>query len=792
MKKLFGYGWVAYVLPAVLSVLCVSCRPGEMEVMAGTEESQPATIRLEVRGEEEVDVATRTVNESVINDMHILIYNNAGELIGQKYKAGGGSVTVDTRSATGCTVYVIANTGNANLFKGYDIHAESTLKNMVKTVPNANTLNNGTNLPMTGSRKNVNISAGTNSLGTLTVTRMAAKINLNITVKGGSGITISEYIICNVPFRTWYVPRPLSTESETDDSGAGEDAASPDNDSHWTNTPTKTLPAATTSIDTTFYMFENRRGIKIGIAQQKDKNTSTAPKRATYVYIKGKIGEVTAIWRVYLGANNTTNFNIKRNREYTYNIKLDDTALTDTRIDMDFTGVIDLTATGTANCYLLAKRCTWYKFKATVRGNGAATAAEISPTGSALSANAAISPASAELVWETGYQKGIIQSVSLTSDKKYVLIKSGYLLEGNAVVAVKDAAGNILWSWHIWKTTFDLDGLNRVHTQTYRTNPRIMNASLYFNGMSPRNLVMMDCSLGAFDSTPSNTDDVTRTFGLYYQFGRKDPFPAAKYRTGDVTGTDYFQSVDVFDKDGNKLDAAALKGAKYQIKSSAIAGGTGVANTITYSIKYPLTFILQDLADATPAGISSYNWIYGATPQTTAWKASNKLWGGDLNNVTTSLPLDTKFTKKTIYDPCPYGWCVPPQDTWTNFTTTAAGGDYNTNNPVYYNSPAEDKYNWTVAQQGFTSAPVFGRRFFISGSSGNTAFYPAAGYRYGGNGEQYNVGYYCCAWSSAPYQWDSPFASYLYAYNESLTIMGIGAGRSYAYPVRCVKEESLR
>lgn len=787
MKKLFGYGWTAYVLLAMLPALCGSCRPGEMEEMAGTEEGLPATIRLEVRGEEEVDVATRTVNEDVINDMHILIYN-AGELIGQKYKAGGGTITVDTRSATGCNIYVIANTGNENLFKGYDIHSESTLKNMVKTVPHANTLNNGTNLPMTGSRKNVNISAGANSLGTLKVTRMVAKINLNIKAKENSGITISEYIICNVPFRTWYVPRPLSTEAETKDAEAGEDAASPDNDYHWTNTPTKTFPAATTSIDTTFYMFENRRGVK-EITQQKDKNTSTAPKRATYVYIKGKIGDVTAIWRVYLGANNTTNFNIKRNREYTCNITLNDAALTDTRIDMDFTNVIDLTTTGTANCYLLAKRCTWYKFKATVRGNGAATAAEISPTGSALTANAVITPASAELVWETGQPKGIIQSVSLTNDKKYVLIKTGHLAEGNAVVAVKGAAGNILWSWHIWKTAFDLDELNRNHTQTYRTNPRNgMNPSIYYNGISSRPLKMMDRDLGAADNTPSNTDEVTKTFGLYYQFGRKDPFPTAKKRERRYTDNNS-EIVDIFDKDGNKLDAAALRGLSYQTKSSNISTSS-VSTTISYAIKHPLTFIVYDSSDA------SKNWIYGARVGTTAWKASNQLWGGNLNNESNSLRLDTKFTKKTIYDPCPQGWCLPPQDTWTNFTTTLLNGDtssnYNINISNLYNCPPVDKGNYTDGdEKGFvTSGGVYGRRFYIIGYTGDTAFHPASGYRIGSHGQVYGVGAFSNLWSSSPTQ-----ASLNEGGCLSISINSVfpvsSAPRANAYSVRCVQEASL-
>lgn len=762
-----------------ITMICASCQRGEME---DVEQGQPATIRLEVRGEEEVDVATRTVNEDAINDMHVLIYNNAGELIGQKYQSGGGTVTVDTRSATGCNIYVIANTGNENLFKGYDIHSESTLKNMVKTVPHANTLNNGSNLPMTGSRKNVNISAGTNSLGRLEVTRMVAKINLNIKAKENSGITISEYIICNVPFRTWYVPRPLSTESETDDSGAGEDAASPDNNSHWTNTPTKNLPTATTSIETTFYMFENRRGVKTGITEQKDKNNSTAPKRATYVYIKGKIGEVAAIWSVYLGANNKTNFNIKRNREYTYNIKLNDTALTDTRIDMDFTNVIDLTTAGTANCYLLAKTCTWYKFKATVRGNGATTAAEISPTGSALPANAAINPASVELVWETGQPKGIIQSISLTSDKKYVLIKTGHLAEGNAVVAVKDAAGNILWSWHIWKTHFDLSS---IPTQTYRTTPRHLVgpfAWIYKDGLSSHDYIMMDRNLGASDNTPSNTEDVARTFGLYYQFGRKDPFPSTAGRSSI--------SSDFYDKNGTKTNN--LK----NIMNSTISKQS--TQLIKYSVNNPDIFISKDENDKTATGGDgtnpSNNWIYGAFLKTTAWQTSYKLWGGDLP-ATESMRLGSMFTGKTIYDPCPYGWCLPRQDTWLNFTTST--DDYNLDSNLgpaigdvrYYNSPDDDKQNYVGGN--FTSASVFGRRFYIIGNSGATAFYPAAGYRHGNSGWFDGIGTVCHVWSSEPFQWATIVGAALNAGVSWVDPVG-NSSPSNALPVRCVKESSIK
>ena len=50
-----------------------------------------------------------------------------------------------------------------------------------------------------------------------------------------------------------------------------------------------------------------------------------------------------------------------------------------------------------------------------------------------------------------------------------------------------------------------------------------MSTTIYANTLSSRDLIMMDRNLGAADNTPSNTDNVAKTFGLYYQFGRKDP-----------------------------------------------------------------------------------------------------------------------------------------------------------------------------------------------------------------------------------------------------------------------------
>ena len=106
--------FVLFMLGTLLAMAAVcSSEEGGMEDM--DMEGLPATIRVEVQGEEQANFVTRTVNESVISDLHILVYNSAGELIGQKYQTGSSTVTINTRSATGCTIYAVANTGKACL-----------------------------------------------------------------------------------------------------------------------------------------------------------------------------------------------------------------------------------------------------------------------------------------------------------------------------------------------------------------------------------------------------------------------------------------------------------------------------------------------------------------------------------------------------------------------------------------------------------------------------------------------------------------------------------------------------
>ena len=158
----------------------------------------------------------------------------------------------------------------------------------------------------------------------------------------------------------------------------------------------------------------------------------------------------------------------------------------ETEKDLSLTSAADLSASETANCYVVSTKGL-YKIR-TVKGNNKNQTLTTS--------------SSACIVWESFGTDVKPQKCDLISGVCY---KNGYLIfetastfkEGNAVIAVKDKSGKILWSWHIWMTD----------------EP---DECVYANNAG----VMMDRNLGATSATPGDVG----VHGLLYQWGRKDPF----------------------------------------------------------------------------------------------------------------------------------------------------------------------------------------------------------------------------------------------------------------------------
>lgn len=783
MIKLLIYIFRICLLTSVAAT-CISCEPGN--IGDEKEEGKSAVLRLLVKMDEPTDIATRAASETGIHDVHVLVYDSNNELIGQKYQIGGGKVEVIIRdinnSTKNCTVYVIANSNKEDLFKGYDIHKVDYLEKMIYKISTWNELVNGSYIMMTGSEKNVDITASKQALP-IEVKRIAAKITLNFGVKAEGGIIISNYSIRDLPAKSYYLLRPLPTETlEKDGELPGDDASRSDNDADWINSTVTAVNGG--SATTTLYMLENRRGVNNSITEQNGKALENAPKRATYIDINGTVNGINVNWKVYLGADNKNNFNIKRNCTYSYSIVINGIESVDARVIVE-PGSINLSKEGTANCYLASASNQWYGFDGTVRGNGETQdyvaeqypglGISLMPTPLPSSSNATQIPANiikdAVVVWETS--PGLIQNIRWDRGSRHVKFKTG-TATGNAVIAVRDASHTILWSWHIWLTEgIDLNSLNQSsspHVMTIQTNTdRQWYADLLHRQdiKRRRSITMLRCNIGAQLNAKCSYDTPEGNIGIYnlqYQFGRKDPLPGTATYTSN-------QDVRIYGFGSSN----AYQTAGFTIGEKAIHSDNINGNTLDYVIQHPEQFIGNN-ADLGQLNNQS-SWFHNATEDSPEVKTNRCLWGD--NNTETIIvnsggldpdPWGTgkETGRKTIYDPCPAGWRVSAADSWTGI-----GKD---NMDKSWLSLSEDKFYHGSYNKGHT--------FFFGSPSGISTFCPATGTR-SAVGNVSSVGSVGAVWFSSPsvkhgtYFWTVPSAIHLAS--DMLLV--------YAIPVRCTKIE---
>ena len=236
------------------------------------------------------------------------------------------------------------------------------------------------------------------------------------------------------------------------------------------------------------------------------------------------------------------------------------------------TGAVDLGASETANCYIITSPGS-YKIPV-VKGNSNVSAGD---------------RAKAKLLWETYNTteeveaNSVIAAVDYDDDDNYVYFKTpGTLKPGNALIAALDENEEIIWSWHIWIPSTPIEDL--------------ADASFY-------NRKVMDRHLGALEPVAdAAVAPALQTWGLYYQWGRKDP---------------------LFTSNWGRNASVALSFMGSSSSSAAV--------TTEESIKNPTTFFYSQV-DGT------YNW--NKEELTNLWED-----GG-----------------KTIYDPCPAGYRVPKHD----------------------------------------------------------------------------------------------------------------------------------
>lgn len=215
----------------------------------------------------------------------------------------------------------------------------------------------------------------------------------------------------------------------------------------------------------------------------------------------------------------------------------------------------------------------------------------------------------ADMIWEDVV--GLVRAVTFQNNTITVTTSGG---RGNALIGLYDEHGNIVWSFHIWATE----------------QPTLFNIKQ--SSVNPNNQYqLMDRDLGAIASD---------SHGLVYQFGRKDPFPSMIKDSWNPYKTFY-----VYDKIGTQLTVNKANRDEVDYKFDYVG-------TIAYAIANPFTFIMS---------ISPYtcHWLYGDAK-------FQHLWGNPASN-TTDYPNNESIVK-TIYDPCPEGYKITPNDVYCDFT----------------------------------------------------------------------------------------------------------------------------
>ena len=226
-----------------------------------------------------------------------------------------------------------------------------------------------------------------------------------------------------------------------------------------------------------------------------------------------------------------------------------------------------------------------------------------------------------ERVWgiRNNYSKPTVTSIlpdgNFTKENNTITIIGGTNV-GNALLALKASDGTILWSWHIWV-------VDDLADQTY-TN---------CEGQP----TFLDRNLGATSNEYNNRYSI----GLYYQYGRKDPFvirtdaftvtKSGDYHTADVEITD----VEVRTTENSNM-SWTIKNPNKRIVYTATASGNP------------------------PKGFN--NWL---NPESEIYNN----WGNPKKVTSVEECNASKGGYKTIYDPCPAGYRVPDYYYFTGLTT---------------------------------------------------------------------------------------------------------------------------
>ena len=289
---------------------------------------------------------------------------------------------------------------------------------------------------------------------------------------------------------------------------------------------------------------------------------------------------------------------------------------------------------------------------------------------------------------------------------------------GNTILALYNPEGKIVWSWHIWCSVEDPMTPHHYGRST--------------------DWLMSDRNLGA----TSNEEGKVESYGLMYQWGRKDPFPGPGI-LGSITASKE-----------SSIYQDMTQSYCFNPNQKSITGfntvqniSTGTEGDIAYSVAHPTTNIHYNTAGNVGA---TNTWLYSIDQSDALrlWRSKGA----------------TDKSGKTNYDPCPPGYIVPVNNYGWNSAT---------DNPMWTN-------NIIWETNGLSG-------FIYNQSETNNTYYPAVGYR--AAGQLKNVGFACYYWTGDAFMESGALlARGLGHETRSKINVGTKLQTQYALPIRCMKQ----
>lgn len=293
MKKI-----LLFIIP--LLAMMSSCNKDEMEDRPSLQDEVRFSLQIQ---EEDVQYVTRATDEQTVRDVNLFLYDPHGVLPDRHFYVESGTVECSVLPGS-YEAYAVANVhrdmGAMTLEQLRAVQLPSVTKYVMLPMSGHTTLTVEDRMPAP----------------VITVRRTVAKIVCNI--------SIDPAVVYALKLQSVQIMNAAATTKLFE--------AEPAADKFVTMASTEIGVSEGRKATRTFYLLENCQGDVPSITTQQQKCAENAPQGATYVRIKAQKDGLQMTYDVYLGENNTSNFDVRRNSVQTLDIRIKGDNEVDARI----------------------------------------------------------------------------------------------------------------------------------------------------------------------------------------------------------------------------------------------------------------------------------------------------------------------------------------------------------------------------------------------------------------------------------------------------------------------------